>query len=146
MLASRPTIFPTTVQVVLFISDQDDASMLWETAFQEKGFTTVCEKPENALHACRVVDPVLTVVDTDLPHGKQLEICSNLRTVASAPIILLVPDCDGNKMNDIYNSGVDECLLKPVSPAYLVIKAISWLLRRRWLGYDANLSHVCTGI
>jgi len=49
-------------------------------------------------------------------------------------------------MADIYNIGVDECLLKPVSPAFLVVKAISWLLRKRWLGHEANLSHMYTGL
>ena len=146
MFASRSTISPTTVQVVLLISDQADNSLLWESSFQEKGFTTVCERPENALQICRVVDPALTVVDTNLPHAKRLEFCSNLRAVASGPILLLVPDYNGKQMNDIYNIGVDECLLKPVSPAFLVVKAISWFLRSRWLGHDANLASVYTGV
>jgi len=146
MFAHRPTISPTTVQVVLFITDQADVPMQWETSFQEKGFTTVHESLENALQTCRVVDPALTVVDTDLPPAKRLEFCSDLRAVASGPILLLVPDYNGKQMNDIYNVGVDECLLKPVSPAFLVVKAISWFLRRRWLGHDANPAHVYTGI
>ncbi|MGB7874206.1 MAG: hypothetical protein WBL25_07470 [Anaerolineales bacterium] len=144
MLASGQTISPTTVQVVLLILDQNDASGLWETTFQEKGFTTVREMPENAFQTCRVVDPVLNVVDIELTHEKRLAFCSKLRSVASGPIILLIPDYHGIKLNDIYDIGVDECVLKPISPAFLVIKAVSWLLRRRWLGFDANLSHVYT--
>ena len=146
MFAWKPTISPTTVQVVLFISDQTDALALWETSFQEKGFTTVRETPKDALHTCRVIDPAISIVDTILAHEKRLEFCSKLRTVTSGPILLLVPDYDGKQMTDIYNIGVDECLLKPVSPAFLVVKAISWLLRRRWLGYDASLSHVYTNM
>lgn len=146
MLASRPTTPPTTVQVVLFISDQTNVTGVWETLFQEKGFTTIQEGQDNALHTCRVVDPALIVVDTDLPHTKRLDFCKKLRTVASGPILLLVPDYIGNQMSDIYNIGIDECLLKPVSPNFLVVKAISWFLRRRWLGYDANLSHVYTSM
>lgn len=144
MLAWKPTISPNTVQVVLFILDQTDAPVLWEASFKEKGFTTVHETSQNALNTCSVVDPVLSIVDTSLPHAKRLELCSKLRDVSSGPILLLVPDYDGKQMSEIYNVGVDECLLKPVSPAFLVVKAISWLLRRRWLGYDANLSHAYT--
>ncbi len=144
MFVSKPTNSPKVVQVVLFILDQNDAPGLWETTFQDKGFTTVREKPENALQTCRVIGPVLSVVDTSLTHEKRLAFCSQLRSVASGPIILLVPDYDGIKMKDIYDIGVDECLLKPVSPAFLMIKAASWLLRRRWLGHDANLSQVYT--
>jgi hypothetical protein len=49
-------------------------------------------------------------------------------------------------MLDIYNVGVDECLLKPVSPAFLMVKAISWFLRRRWLGQDSSVPEVYSNI
>jgi DNA-binding response OmpR family regulator len=146
MVAFKQTIPPTAIQVVLIISDPAGTPVLWETTFKEKGFTTVLETPENALHTCKVVDPVLTVVDVNLPHTMRLEFCSRLRTVASGPILLLVPDYNGNQMTEIYNVGVDECLLKPISPAFLMVKSISWLLRRRWLGYDANLLHTYPGL
>ncbi|MGD8402487.1 MAG: hypothetical protein PVJ21_02425 [Anaerolineales bacterium] len=146
MFVSKLTTPKKTVQIVLFILDQNNASEMWETAFQEKGFTTVREEPENALQTCRVVDPVLSVVNTDLTHDKCLSFCSQLRSVTSGLIFLLVPDYDGIKLKDIYDIGVDECLLKPVSPAFLVIKAASWLLRKRWLGQDAYLSKVYTHI
>jgi DNA-binding response OmpR family regulator len=144
MLTWKSTISPAVAQVVLIILDQPDATMLWESSFQETGFTTVCETHENALQTCRVVDPALVVIDTHLPHAKRLEFCSELRSIASGPILLLVPDCNGNQMIDFYNIGVDECLLKPVSPTFLAVKAICWLLRRRWLEYDTNLSQAYT--
>lgn len=144
MFVSNPTISPKAVRVVLFILDQDDVPGLWEITFQEKGFTTLHERPEDALQTCRVVDPVLNVVDINVTHENRLAFCSRLRANASGPILLLVPDYDSNKLNDFYDTGVDECLLQPVSPAFLGIKAISWLLKRRWLGTDANLPHVYT--
>ena len=146
MFTWKPIISPTTVQVVLIISDQTDAPVVRETTFQEKGFTTVRETHENALRTCRVVDPALIVIDTHLPHIKRLDFCTKLRAVASGPILLLVPDYNSSQMIDIYNIGVDECLLKPVSPAFLVLKAISWYLRRRWLENDSNVSQVLTSI
>jgi DNA-binding response OmpR family regulator len=146
MLTWKSTISPTTVQVVLIISDQAGPPLLWETTFQEKGFTTVHETHENALTTCRIIDPALVVIDTHLSHAKRLEFCSKLRSVASGPILLLVPDYNSSQMVDIYNVGVDECLLKPISPAFLVVKALSWFLRRRWLDQDSNLTPVYTTI
>jgi DNA-binding response OmpR family regulator len=146
MLTWKSTISPTTVQVVLIISDEADTPLLWETTFQEKGFTTVHETLENALKTCRVVDPALIVIDMHLPHAKRLEFCSKLRAIASGPILLLVSDYNSSQVVDIYNSGVDECLLKPVSPAFLVVKALSWFLRRRWLEQDLNLPKLYTDI
>lgn len=144
MLTWKSTLSPTTVQVLLIISDQTDPPLLWETTFREKGFTTVHETHENALKTCKIVDPALVVIDTHLPHAKRLELCSKLRAVASGPILLLVPDYNSTELADIYNIGVDECLLKPVSPAVLAVKAISWFLRKRWLEQDANLPPVYT--
>ena len=146
MLTWKSTISPTTVQVVLIISDQADTPLVWETTFQEKGFTTVHETHENALKTCRVVDPALVVVDTHLPHAKRLEFCSKLRAVVSGPILLLVSDYNSTQVVDIYNIGVDECLLKPVSPAFLVVKALSWCLRKRWLEQDSNIPQIYTNL
>jgi len=139
MLTWKSKLSPTTVQVVLFISDQADTHLLWETPFQEKGFTTVHETHENALNTCRVIDPALIVIDTHLPHPKRLEFCAKLREAVSGPILLLVPDYISSQMADIYNTGIDECLLKPVSPAFLVVKALSWFLRKRWLDLDSSV-------
>lgn len=146
MLYWKSTISPTTVQVLLIISDQTDKPLLWESTFREKGFTTVHETHDNALKTCRIVDPALVVIDTHLPHAKRLELCSKLRAVASGPILLLVPDYNSSQVADIYNIGVDECLLKPVSPAFLVVKALSWFLRKCWLEQDLNLPLVYTRI
>ena len=103
MLACNSTNSPISVQVVLIVSDQVHVPALWEISFQENGFTTLLEPPENALHACSVVDPALTIVDTSLSHRKRLAFCSNLRAIASGPIILLVSDYNSNQMADIYN-------------------------------------------
>ena len=146
MFTWKPPNSPAIVQVILIVSDQADISEMWEASFQEKGFTTVCEAPENAPQTCRLIDPAITVVDTQFPHTKRLEFCLELRAATPSPIILLVPDYNGNQMIDIYNIGVDECLLKPISSAFLVVKATSWLLRRRWLDFDSNLKHAYTGI
>jgi DNA-binding response OmpR family regulator len=139
MLTWKSTISPTTVQVVLIISDQADTPLLWETTFQEKGFTTVHEAHENALQTCRILDPALVIIDSHQSHAKRLEFCSQLRAVFSGPILLLVPDYNSSQIVDIYNIGVDECLLKPVSPAFLVVKVLSWFLRRRWGEYSTPL-------
>lgn len=146
MLTWKSTVSPKSVQVVLIISDQTDIPLLWETTFQEKGFTTVHETPENALKTSRIVDPALIVIDTHLSHAQRVELCAQLRAVASGPILLLVADYNSSQMADIFNLGVNECLLKPVSPAFLVVKALSWCLRKRWLEQDSNLPPIYTNI
>jgi DNA-binding response OmpR family regulator len=138
MYAWNPILSPSTVQVVLLVSDQMNNPILWESSFQDKGFITVCDTPENALHTCKVVDPTLIIVDTNLPHEERLEFCTILRTVTSGPILLLVTNYDSEQMADIYNIGIQECLLKPINPVYLVVKSMSCLWRRYWLGQEAS--------
>lgn len=132
----------TSTQVVLIISDSNDISRQWESLLKQKGYTTVQETYENAVQTCWIVDPALIVIDTHLPHADRLVLCSRLRSVSSRPIILLVPDYKSKDMTDIYSAGVNECLLKPVSPEFLVVKVISWLLPKRWLEYSSQLSQV----
>lgn len=142
MLTWKATTPPKSIQIVLIISDQADIPLLCDTIFQEKGFTAVHETQENALKTCRIVDPALIIMDTQLSHAQRLELCSELRAATSAPILLLVSDLNSSQMADIFNHGVNECLLKPISPAFLVVKALSWCLRKRWLEQDSNLSPV----
>ena len=144
MLTWKSRLSPTTVQIILIISNQTDTHLEWETTFREKGFTTIHETYEHALKTCRIVDPALVVIDMHLPHAKRLEFCSNVRAVASGPILLLVANYNSNQIADIYNIGVNECLLKPVSPVFLVLKALSWLFRKRWLDQDSSLPSVYT--
>ena len=127
---------PTPSEVVLIVSDQDRSSELWVTLFRQKGFTIVQETPENALQTCKVVDPALIVISSYISHEKRIALCKNLRTLTAEPIFLLVTNCDSTQIIEFYNAGVNEYLLRPVSPAFLVLKAKSWLLKRRWLAHN----------
>lgn len=127
---------PTPAEVVLIVSDLDRSSEPWGTLFQQKGITTVQETPENALQTCKVVDPALIVINSYFSHEKRIALCKDLRTLTAEPIFLLVTNCDSNQIIDIYNAGVNEYLLRPVSPAFLVVKAKSWLLKRRWFVHN----------
>jgi len=146
MLTWKSKVSPTTTQAVLIISDQADTPLILESSFKEKGFTTIHETHENALTTCRIVDPVLVVIDAHLSHGKRLEFCSDLRLITSGTILLLVSDYNSSQIADIYAIGVDECLLRPINPAFLVVKAVSWVLRKRWLEQDSNLSSIYTSV
>ncbi len=132
MLTWKSTLPLETTQVVLIVTDQNDRLIMWESLLNERGYITVQETYDNALQTCQLIAPALIVIDTNLPHSKRLVLCSQLREIVSAPILLLVSDYNGGQMVDMYNIGVDECLLKPVSSAFLVVKATSWLFRHRW--------------
>lgn len=146
MLTWSSKISPAIANVVLIISDQSDVSALWKSLFEQKGCMTVQELPENALLTCKVIGPSLIVIDAHLSHADRLMLCSKLRSMSASPILLLVSEYTGSQIVDIYNAGVDECLLKPVSPAFVVVKAMSWLLRNRWIRFKADVSTTYTAL
>ena len=142
MLTWNTTQSPTPSQVVLIISERNDIHEKWQALLKQKGCTMIQERHEYAFQTCKIIAPTLIVIDTHLDHVERLVLCSKLRAISSEPILLLVPDCNHKHVVDIYNAGVSECLLKPVSPAFLVVKIMSWLLRRYWFEYGDNLPPV----
>ena len=142
MLTWNKTHSPTPAPVILIISEQNDVHAKWQKLLQQKGFTVIHECHEYAFQTCIIIAPTLIVIDTHLDHVERLVLCSKLRAISSEPILLLVPDSNYKHVVDIYNAGVSECLLKPVSPAFLVVKIMSWLLRRYWFEYGDNLPPV----
>ena len=144
MLIFNTSYSPIPAQFVLVVSDQDSVSDSWNLLLQQKGCVIIQENHKNAAQTCKVVDPAVIVIDMHFSPSERLALCSELRTISSEPIILLVPEYDSSHIVDIYNAAVDECLLKPVSPAFLVIKVVSWLLRSRWVEDNYKIPSVHT--
>jgi DNA-binding response OmpR family regulator len=60
-----------------------------------------------------------------------MELCRKYRALTSCPILLFVPTNNENEILEAYQSGVDECVVKPISPAIFLAKIQAWT-RRSW--------------
>jgi len=67
------------------------------------------------------------LVDVKLSKSDCAALLKELRTASRGPILMMV---SANTVEDIVEAnqaGADECLIKPVNPAVLIVKAMAWL-------------------
>ena len=99
-----------------------------ETLFQQRNCIVLSEATvANALQTARLVGPSLMLVDMKLAKEKRNSFLKELRSASRGPIILITSANSADDMIEANNAGADECLIKPVNPAVLVVKAMAWL-------------------
>lgn len=116
------------LHTVLIASDQlGDVSAL-ETLFQQRNCIVLSESTvSNALQTARLVGPSLMLVDMKLPKQKRDSMLKELRAASRGPIILIASANTVDEVLEANQAGADECLVKPVNPAVLIVKAMAWL-------------------
>jgi DNA-binding response OmpR family regulator len=95
---------------------------------REKKLHAVIEtNPQNTIKRCEEVAPALMIFDLQLHHSKILDLCLQLRAIFVNPILLFLPSYDENMILECYDAGVDDCVVKPISPAVFYAKVRAWL-------------------
>ena len=116
------------LHTVLIISDQPDNVALWDTLFSQRNCIVLAENNiSDALQSARLVGPSLMLVDLKLSKSERAALLKSLRSASRGPILMTV---SANTVDDIVEAnqaGADECLIKPVNPAVLIVKAMAWL-------------------
>jgi DNA-binding response OmpR family regulator len=128
MVASTTDIDTIPLHTVLILSDQPKACAVWEPLFNQRNCIVLCESNiTNALQGARLVGPSLMLVDMHLTSKEQAALLKELREASRGPIIMLVSANTAQDVFEANTAGADECLIKPVNPAVLVVKAMAWL-------------------
>jgi len=113
---------------VLIVCNETATAPVWGYMIRERKLHAIIETaPQNAAKRCEENKPALTILDLQLPHSKILDLCLSLRTVCENPILLFLPSYNENQVIEYYDAGIDDCLLKPVSPAVFYVKVRAWL-------------------
>jgi DNA-binding response OmpR family regulator len=121
-------------RTVLVFSDRPDTKPAWMDAFQQRGLKAVATSSFAEAEAhWRSGAPMLTVVDIATGNLHSLDACRRLRTLAPAPILLVLAEPSGDDIMKAYQSGVTECIIRPASPAAILLKALAWSMRRVWM-------------
>ena len=116
------------LHTVLIVSDQLDNISVWEPLFQQRNCIVLSEtKASNAIQSARLIGPSLMLVDMKLSKQKRDSLLNQLRAASRGPIILLASADTVEQVADANQAGADECLIKPVNPAVLIVKAMAWL-------------------
>jgi two-component system response regulator MtrA len=128
MVSATTDIDTVPLHTVLILSDQPKTCAIWEPLFNQRNCIVLCESNiSNALQGARLVGPSLMLVDMQLTKSERASLLKNLREASRGPIIMLI---SANTAQDVFEAnmaGADECLIKPVNPAVLVVKAMAWL-------------------
>jgi len=126
------------VPKVLIVSNQQTTGPLWVFSLQQQKLNVALEAvPANTLARCEAESPDLIVLDINLGEPQTLELIKTLRAEMVTPIMLLTPSRSEEYMIETYKAGVDDCILKPVSPSLFQAKIKVWLRRSGSLAADA---------
>jgi DNA-binding response OmpR family regulator len=114
---------------ILVISNLQTTSPLWVFNVTQQRWNVILEtNPANTLQRWTETLPDLVVFDID-PGNLAIELITNLREEAVLPILLLTSLRSDQFMLDVYEAGVDECILKPLHPPLFHAKLKAWLRR-----------------
>ena len=126
------TPIPPNTPRVFIVCDQDATAPIWGYIIREKGLVAILETSvQRAMERSAEEIPDLIVVDLNAPHTQRMELCRKLRSMSASPILLFLPYNNETEILEAYQNGVDECVVKPISPAIFLAKIIAWS-RRSW--------------
>jgi len=116
------------LHTVLIVSNHPEDVSVWEPLFQQRNCIVLSEStPANALQSARLVEPSLMLVDMKLPRQKRNAFLQDLRAISRGPILLVETADTVEQVLEASQAGADECLIKPINPAVLIVKAMTWL-------------------
>ena len=116
------------LHTVLIISDQPDNVAVWEPLFNQRNCIVLVEnKISDALQSARLVGPSLMLVDVKLSSADRNGLLRGLRSAGRGPILMTVAATTVADIMEANQAGADECLIRPVNPAVLIVKAMAWL-------------------
>jgi DNA-binding response OmpR family regulator len=128
-----------TAHTVLIISDQPESAASWSTLFNQRNCIVLSESNRSdAIQSARLMDPSLLLMDIQLGKAERSEFLRELRAVSHSPILMLISANTVDEIIEANHAGADECLVKPVNPAVLVIKAMAWLGRSHRIEHVSN--------
>jgi len=131
MTIKLPSVSPNTPRVFI-VCDQDATAPIWGYIIREKGLVAILETSvQRAMERSVEEIPDLIVIDLNAPHAQRMELCRRFRSMSASPILLFLPYNNETEMLEAYQNGVDECVVKPISPAIFLAKIIAWS-RRSW--------------
>lgn len=131
MTINLPHIPPNTPRVFI-VCDQDATAPIWGYIIREKGLVPILETSvQRAMERSVEEIPDLIVIDLNAPHPQRMELCRKFRSMSASPILLFLPYNNETEILEAYQNGVDECVIKPISPAIFLAKIIAWS-RRSW--------------
>lgn len=115
---------------IFVICDQRDTAPVWGYILSQQGLSVILEaRLEKATDRWCMEMPELGVIDISSEHQDRIELFKRFRAVSAAPVLLFLPAHDEKQILEAYSAGVDEVVVKPISPAIFLAKIMTWVRR-----------------
>lgn len=116
------------LHTVLIVSDEQENIPTWDSLFSQRNCIVLSESNiSDALQSARLVGPSLMLIDMKLSKSERMSLLAGLHAASRGPILMLINANTVDEIVEANHAGADECLVKPVNPAVLVVKAMAWL-------------------
>jgi DNA-binding response OmpR family regulator len=130
---------------IFVVCDQRDTAPVWGYVLRQQGLIVILETSiEKAIDRWSTEMPDLVVIDLDVEHEKRMELYQRFRAVSVAPILLFLPTYHEREILEAYAAGIEDVVVKPVSPPVFLAKILAWV-RRSWTVPINTLSLVKAG-
>ena len=134
----------THVPKIYVVCDRTDTAPVWGFILRQQGLIVIIETSlEKAIDGWSRELPDLVVIDLDL-HQHRMELYKKFRAVSVAPILIFLPVHHETQILEAYAAGVDDVVIKPISPAVFLAKIIAWM-RRSWTVPTDGLNQIKAG-
>lgn len=143
MVTWKTDVDTVPLHTVLIVSDQQQNVDAWEALFGHRNCIVLSESNiSDALQSARLVGPSLMLVDMRLSRSERTSLLTGLRAASRGPILMLINANTVDEIVEANHEGVDECLVKPVNPSVLVVKAMAWLEHSQRSQYASTMVSV----
>ncbi len=133
------------VPKIFVVCDRTDTAPVWGFILRQQGLVVILETSlDKAVDHWSMEMPDLVVIDIDITHQDPMVLYKKFRAVSVAPILLFLPAHHETQILAAYAAGVDEVVVKPISPAIFLAKIVAWV-RRSWTLPVDGLSLVKAG-
>jgi DNA-binding response OmpR family regulator len=130
---------------ILVVCDQKDTAPVWGYILRQQGLKVLLETSlEKAIDRWSGEITDMIILDVDVPHSTRKEYYQAFRSQSVIPMLVLLPGYHETEVLDAYKAGVDDVIIKPISPMIVMAKIMAWI-RRSWTVPVASLNLVRAG-
>lgn len=143
--AAYPAANERPIAKIFVVCDQQDTAPVWGYILRQRGLVVILETSlEKAIDRWSTEMPDVVIIDVDVDHEERMALYQKFRAVSVAPILIFLPTHHETQILEAYAAGVDEVVVKPLSPAIFLAKILAWV-RRSWTVPAAQLVQVKAG-
>ena len=134
-----------SIAKIFVVCDQRDTAPVWGYILRQQGLKVILETSlDKAIDRWSGEITDMIILDINVPHEKRMDCYKAFRGQSVIPLLVLLPAYHETEVMDAYAAGVDDVIIKPISPPIFMAKIMAWV-RRSWTVPVGSLNFVKAG-